>query len=200
MRITYINIKKYILLSLAALLLCVTCACDSSTRLSASTTELHSQIFLQTDHAEIIQQNGQYIYKIYGRNGEAIEQGESTRPPEITMDGQILYFSLQTGTGTGTRWGFFYDYENGTRSETFTGLYDTYGDLVAYGSDRCVIVQDIFDPAIYRQTFSDFSPPLADITEPILAAEFIQGGTAIDVLYFSGANLQEETQQFLLLE
>lgn len=189
--------RKY-LLALLFLCLCAFCACGAGETAASGQSAEQAQVLLQTDYAEILQQDGQYIYMVYGRDGEVIEHGESTRPPEITMDGQILTFSLQTGTGMSTQWGFFYDYANGVKSEAFTCIYDVQNGRVAYGGGQSVVVQDIFDPGAYRQTFSDFSPPLADITEPILSAAFTSDGTGLNILYFSGEDLHEETQRVVL--
>lgn len=181
------------------LCLCALCACGTAGETAASEQSAgQAQVLLQTDYAEILTQDGQYIYTVCGSSGEVIEHGDSTRPPEITMDGQLLTFSLQTGTGASTRWGFFYDFANGVKSEPFTYIYDVQGSLVAYGDGQSVVVQDIFDPAAYRQTFSDFSPPLADIAEPVLSAAFTEDGAGLKVLYASGEDLHEETQRFSL--
>lgn len=181
------------------LCLCEFCACGKAdkTAVSGQSAE-QAQVLLQTDYAEILQQDGQYIYTVYGRGGEVIAHGESTRPPEITMDGQLLTFSLQTGTGASTQWGFFYDYANGVKSETFTCIYDVQGSRVAYGNGQSVVVQDIFDQDAYQKTFSEFSPPLAEAAEPILSAAFTQDGTGLNILYLSGEDLHEETQRFVL--
>lgn len=190
--------RKYLLTGLI-LCLCALCACGTADEPTVSGQESgQARILLHTDYAEILAQDGQYIYTVYGSGGETVEHGESTRPPEITLDRQLLTFSLQTGTGASTQCGFFYDYVNGVKSETFTCVHDVQGGRVAYGDGQSVVVQDIFDPDAYRQTFSDFSPPLADIAEPILSAAFTQDGAELDVLYASGEDLHEETQRFLL--
>ena len=138
------------------LCLCAFCACGKAdkTAVSGQSAE-QSQVLLQTDYAEILQQDGQYIYTVYGRGGEVIEHGESTRPPEIKMDGQLLTFSLQTGTGASTQWGFFHDSANGVKSDTFTCIYDLPGSRVAYGDGHSDFAQDPTDQYPHQKTFPE---------------------------------------------
>ena len=63
---------------------------------------------------------------------------------------------------------------------------------------KASLCEDIFDQDAYQKTFSEFSPPLAEVGEPVLSAAFTQDGTGLNILYLSGEDLHEETQRFVL--
>lgn len=156
-------------------------------------------VIMDNQYGTILFSEGQYNYTVYGKNQKVIEQGTSTKSPEITLlDNNILKFSLQTGTGKSTQWGFYYDIHNDIKSDTMTCVYDEYENKVAYGEKNKIVIRDIFDnsPAGYYFEISSFSPPLSDIVEPILNATFLRDGDEIEVIYFSGDDSNEITQRF----
>ncbi len=174
---------------------------DNSKIELVDTDSTYPIVIMDDQYGTILFSKGRYNYFVYGKNKEVIEKGESVTLPEIILlDDNILKFSLQTGTGKSTQWGFYYDIERGVKSNIFTCVYDESGGKVVYGLKNKIVVRDIFDnsPSGYCCEFSSFSPPLSDMIEPILDATFVSGGNEIEVIYFSGEDFNEKTQRFMI--
>lgn len=166
---------------------------------SVNKNSIETHVVMDTSYGEIKFSNGKYQYTVYGNNKEIIEQGESMRLPNITfINDTLLKFSLQTGTGLSTQWGFYYDTEQGVKSTILTCIYDEFGGNVAYGDDGKIIVRNIFDVNKYYYEVLLSSLPLSDMTEPIFDAKFIDEGKKIKVSYYSGVDFSEKMQEFEL--
>ena len=163
---------KKVLLALSCFFFCLLCSCSQLTQNNSS-----SQIVSETD-------------KVFDKNRNIIEQGTATRPPQITvLDNSLLKFSLQTGTGLSTQWGFYYNINTNQKSQKFICVYDEYNNKVAYGLQKKIVIQNIFDTREYQE-ISDFVEPLSDIAEPIIGAEFIDGGKKLVVHYYTKDELE----------
>lgn len=160
---------------------------------------MSANIIMNASYGQIRFFNGKYQYVVYGKNKEIVEQGESTRLPDITfVNDSLLKFSLQTGTGLSTQWGFYYDFEKGEKSAIFTCIYDNFKENVVYGDYDKIIIRNIFDVNEYYYEIPLSLLPLSDMVEPIININFVDEGKRIKVLYYSGKDFSEETKEFIL--
>lgn len=137
-------------------------------------------------------ENSEYYYCIYDETGEVVDSGStSSRLPHISLiDDHTVKFTLQTGTGLGTQWGYYYNAERDVRSRIFMCIYDEYGGKTVYGDVERIIVRDIFDKTKYYREISSFKNPLSDSVEPIINANFINNGRSVKVIYLTGKDYQ----------
>lgn len=195
--------QKGIFLKILPLLctLALLCACTAQTQKSVPnevdvTSEVRvPQVIADEDYYRITETDGGFQYIVYDNNRNVLAHGISTRPPEICfISASVLRFSLQTGTGRSTQWGFYYDIATDRKSQTFQEVFDEYGGKIAYGEKGGVAVQSIFDAAD-RQVFADFNPPLSTDPDAVLSAAFSQDGKQLLVRYFAPDG-SEHTQRF----
>lgn len=108
------------------------------------------------------------LYTLSDREGTVLfEMSNVIRvPTEIRLTDSVYEFTLQTGTGLSTNWAVFYDSRNNSVSETYQYVLGARGDYVIYveheGDQEHVIVQNIFDPAAYRQVYALDRPSKGD--------------------------------------
>ena len=158
-----------------------------------------NNVISEGENYEITYGNWQYAYRIFDNNKNTVDEGESSREPKIIeVNENLIRFTLQTGTGLGTQWGYYYDCENDKKSETFTCIYDQTYDKVAHGTRNGVIVRDIFDKSKYCLEIKSFTEPLSDIAEPIVDAKFIDEGKSVKVTYLTGSDYKETSEIFEL--
>lgn len=176
------------------------CSCTAQTQNAPNKASVTSavrvpQVIADEDYYKITETDNGFQYMVYDNDQNVIEHGTSTRLPEIGfIDASTLRFSLQTGTGRSTQWGFYYDTATGRKSQMFSWVFDEYGGKIAYGEKGSIVVQSIFDEAD-RQVFSDFNPPLDAAPDAIISAEFSQDGKQLLVRYFAPDGT-ESTQRF----
>jgi hypothetical protein len=139
----------------------------------------------ETKYYKITSSEFIYYYYIYDENHIIVKsEGPLNRLPRIAMVNEhLLKFTLQTGTGIGTQWGYFYDTKMDVISRIFLSIYDQSNGMVAYGDVKKVIVRDIFDKTKYYHEFSSFREPFSDVIEPITDVEFVNDGASVNVTY-----------------
>lgn len=194
--------QKSIFLKIVPLLcaLGLLCACTAQTQNAPTKTGVTSavrvpQVIADEDYYKITETDGSFQYIVYDNSGNVLAHGVATRPPEIGfISASVLRFSLQTGTGRSTQWGFYYDTATNRKSQTFQEVLDESGGKIAYGEKGGVAVQSIFDAAD-RQVFSDFTPPLSTDPDAVRSAAFSQDGKQLLVRYYD-ADGGEHTQRF----
>lgn len=192
--------KKLCCIVSAALLALLLCACTAQTQNAPTKTGVISavrvpQVIGDEDYYKITETDGSFQYIVYDNSGNVLAHGVATRPPEIGfISASVLRFSLQTGTGRSTQWGFYYDTATDRKSQTFQEVLDESGGKIAYGEKGGVAVQSIFDAAD-RQVFSDFTPPLSTDPDAVRSAAFSQDGKQLFVLYCAPDG-GEHTQKF----
>ena len=192
--------KKLCCIVSAALLALLLCACTAQTQNAPTKTGVISavrvpQVIADEDYYKITETDGSFQYIVYDNSGNVLAHGVATRPPEIGfISASVLRFSLQTGTGRSTQWGFYYDTATNRKSQTFQEVLDESGGKIAYGEKGGVAVQSIFDAAD-RQVFSDFTPPLSTDPDAVRSAAFSQDGKQLFVLYCAPDG-GEHTQKF----
>lgn len=155
----------------------------------------------KNQYFEIIYADMMYYYFLYDKNHNVVKSdGPLIREPHISMvDEYLVKFTLQSGTGLSTQWGFYYDVENDIFSETFYSIFGQSDGKMIYREKEKVIVRDIFDKGRYYQEFSEFSNPLSETTEPFVNVEFINNGESIEVTYLTGDDYRKVTEIFDLI-
>ena len=192
--------KKLCCIVSAALLALLLCACTAQTQNAPTKTGVTSavrvpQVIADEDYYKITKTDGGFQYFVYDNSGNVLAHGVATRPPKIGfISASVLRFSLQTGTGRSTQWGFYYDTATDRKSQAFQEVLDESGGKIAYVEKGGIAVQSIFDAAD-RQVFSDFNPLPDTAPDAIISAEFSQDGKQLLVRYFAPDG-SEHTQRF----
>lgn len=155
-----------------------------------------SIIIEKTDYYEIGYTNFSYFYCIFDKNHNIVKsEGPLNRQPHLSLiDNTLIKFTLQTGTGLGTQWGYFYDIQANRFSQIFTCIYDQYNGKVAYGEVNGIIISDIFDKEKYHYEISSFKYPLSEVAEPIVNVKFVNSGTNVQIVYLTGTDYKEVTE------
>ena len=160
------------------------------------------EVIEETEFFKITRSNYEYYYCIYDKNHNIIKSdGPLNKKPDIILikDG-FIRFTLQTGTGVATQWGYFYDIEDDKFSRIFQSIYDQYDRKVIYGSLNKLIVSDIFNNSQYYKEISTFSRPLSKTADSIVDAKFIKDGNSIEISYMTGEDYEIVTEIVDLFE
>lgn len=147
----------------------------------------------ETEYYKIIYSDFMYYYYLFDENHNVVKSGGPlNREPHISMvNDHLIKFTLQSGTGIGTQWGYYYDTKADVFSRIFQSIYDQWDSKVAYGEVKKVIVRDIFDKTVYYQEISSFKKPFSEVAEPITNVKFVNDGTSIKVSYLTGLDYKE---------
>jgi len=158
----------------------------------------NAEVIAETDYYKLIYLNLRYYCFIYDDNHNVAKtEGWLTTKPQLSIvDGYIVKFTLQPGTGIGTQWGYYYDTKADVFSNVFQSIFSEQGGKVAYGGLDKVIVRDIFDKTKYYKEFSTFKQPLAKSADPITDVKFANKGKSIKVTYLTGADLRSVSEVF----
>ncbi len=117
--------------------------CDSIDRSKPYITKLEDGLYTLSDREGTVLFEMRNVIKV---------------PTEIRLTDSVYEFTLQAGTGLSTNWAVFYDSRNNSVSETYQYVLGARGDYVIYvecqGEQERVVVQNIFDPAAYRQVYA----------------------------------------------
>lgn len=137
----------------------------------------------KTEFFKITRLDSEYYYYIYDRNHNIVKSdGPLIKNPNIILtEDNLIQFTLQTGTGSATQWGYFYDIEGNEFSPIFQSIYDEHNKIVIYGGLNKLIISDIFDNTRYYKEISTFSSPLSKTADPIIDAKFIKNSNSIKV-------------------
>jgi len=157
-----------------------------------------AEIIDETKYYKIVYLNFAYYYYIFDENYDIVKSdGPLMKQPRITMvDNHLIKFTLQTGTGLGTQWGYYCDTETGMVSEVYSSIYDQCNKKVAYGEPKKVVITDIFDNTKFYQEILNFKYPLSEMAEPIKMVKFIDDGDKVEVSYFTGVGYEEVKEVF----
>jgi len=141
-----------------------------------------------------------YYCDFYNQDNMVIKtEGPFSKLPKLfSINDDSVLLSMQAGTGKGAQWGYFYNYQTESFSETFTCIYDQTDDLVATGSVGKVIIQSIFENEYYQE-IKDFEYRFSEVAEPIISASFSSIGNSISVTYLKGQDYTEVTENFDLI-
>ena len=147
---------------------------------------------------QLIEKGDGYYCYFYDRNGLLIQvEGPLAKLPKMRlMDNHIVYFSMQSGTGIGTQWGYFYDCEEGVFSDVYPCIFDYTDDLVAYADSNMVVVCDIFNSTDKLAKIVDFQNAFSDVAFPFVDAVLSETDSTIEITYLHGDDYQEITEVF----
>ncbi len=169
-------------------------ACNNAPPLADTPTE---QRIIEEDPFYTIYRNSDitYSYQIIDKNGFVlISENHTSREPHIEQVHSDVYgVTVQTGTGRSTNWAIYCDVQNSKISETYSYVMATKGDYVVFvdyrNGDHFVIVQDIFDKALYYQEYKleNVAPVAGDCVTDCV---FDDNGT-ITVTYLAGEEYVE---------
>ena len=148
-----------------------------------------------TKFYKIVYSDHLFYYYIFNEDRDVVKyDGPLNKQPRISIEDDLVKFTLQAGTGLGTQWGFYYDIKSDTFSQIFQCIYDQCAGKVAYGGMNKVIVRDIFDEVQYYREISSFKEPFSPTVEPIASVKFVNEGKSIEVTYLAGDNYKETVE------
>ena len=153
------------------------------------------------NHYQITRGDDGLIYcSFINKNGFISKrEGPFAHEPHVTeLNNHRIGFLVQTGTGTETNWGYYYDTEAAVFSEKFQSIYDQTDTLVVYSKNNTLVVQDIFDTTAFYKTFTEFQFPFSPTAAPFVRAEFTANSTILRVTYLTGEDFTEVTENFLI--
>lgn len=152
----------------------------------------------ENEYYKVLYHDFMYYYYIFDENHEIIKSdGPLNKHPHISMiNDDILKFTLQSGTGLATQWGFYYDTKKDIFSQNFTSIYTEYNEKIAYCEKNKIIIRDAFDKTNCYQEIASFSSPLSAAAEPITNIEFLDDGTFVKISYLAGDDYREVSDIF----
>lgn len=151
------------------------------------------KVVLEVNGVKIVQSDSLYFCRFYNQGQKNIRtEGPFSKLPSVAMtEGNLIRVSLQGGTGIGTQWSLYYDFEQGLFSEVFTGVFDQNQQIIAYATQNKVIVQDIFDESKYYVEIASFQYALSYVAEPIKDVSFLNDGKWLVIAYLTGPDYLE---------
>ncbi len=173
-----------------------------SSSVTDSTNNCKNKEIEKKEFFKITRSESGYFYCIYDKKHNIVKSdGPLIKKPNIKLtDDYLVQFTLQTGTGRATQWGYFYDTENDIFSPFFTSIYDQNNGMVIYGEPNKLIVRDIFDEKMYYKEISAFSRPLSNTADSIIDAKFIENNSIIKISYLTGDDFELVTENIILSE
>ena len=159
------------------------------------------EVLENTTYYQISISNSQYYCTFYDKNHQVVRvDGPYSKIPKVSVVNDsnpiLLRLTIQTGTGIGTQYGYFYLVDEMKFSETFQSILDQSGNLVAYIDKEKVVVRDIFDKTKYDKEISAFHDPFSNVAQPITNASFSEDSKTITVTYLTGDNFREVSETF----
>ena len=158
----------------------------------------NAETVAENEHYKVVYLDFMYYYYIFDENHNIVKSdGLLNRHPRILMvSDDLVRFTLQAGTGNGTKWGYYYDTKKNMFSNVFYSIFDQCNGKVAYGGLNKVVIRDIFDETKYFLEITSFKEPFSYSAEPITNVEFTDGGSNVKVSYLTGENYQEISESF----
>lgn len=158
------------------------------------------KIYEESKYYKIVCKNECFYCYFYNKDSKEVRvEGPLNKLPKvITLDNGLLRFTLQTGTGIGTQWGFFYDATQDIFSDIYQCIYDQNDNKFVFSEANKVIVRDIFDEEKYYKELIINKESFSKVAEPIIDVEFVQAGNAIKIIYLTGDDYKEVTEIFTL--
>lgn len=159
------------------------------------------EVLENTTYYQISISNSQYYCTFFDKSHQVVRvDGPYSKIPKVSVVNDsnpiLLRLTIQTGTGIGTQYGYFYLVDEMKFSETFQSILDQSENLVAYIDKEKVVVRDIFDKTKYDKEISDFRDPFSNVAQPITNASFSEDSKTITVTYLTGENFREVSETF----
>lgn len=141
-----------------------------------------------------------YSYTIYNKDNNVVKiENDLPKQPHIIMvEDNLVRVTIQSGTGIGTQFGYYYDVENDQFSTIYQCIFDQCNGLVAHTSDGKVIIQDIFSNDGYYLEISEFQNKFSKVAYPFVDVKFSDDGKSVSVTYFSGEDYKKVYETFNL--
>ena len=153
----------------------------------------------KTEYYEVHYSDYMYYYSIFDKNHNIVKSGKTPKMPHISIiNDKLVRVIVQSGAGTETQGGYYFDVENNVMSDIFYSIFDQNDDMVAFGNYDKVIVQNIFDQNKYYQEISHFSRPFSNTVMPIVDARFTDDGSSIQIKYLTGEEFEEVSENVKL--
>lgn len=161
----------------------------------------NEEILEDSTYYKVLLSNSQYYCTFYDKSHQVVRvDGPYSKIPKVSVVNDsnpiLLRLTIQTGTGIGTQYGYFYLVDEMKFSETFQSILDQSGNLVAYIDKEKVVVRDIFDKTKYDKEISAFHDPFSNVAQPITNASFSEDSKTITVTYLTGDNFREVSETF----
>ena len=139
--------------------------------------------------------DGLYTCYFYGEDHALLRTETSPRCPQVeVLPGGYIRYTVQAGTGIGTRWGFYFDGGKGVFSDNFVGIADEKDGLAVCCGGSGITVRSIFDDS-FCAAVTAFSHELSPAADPFLSAAFADEEGYLDVSYYSGADYSVVTER-----
>ena len=184
--------KKYLLLFVCCLLIClVSCNHNNANVTNSITTN---------EHFSITKTGNQFYCEIYNNSGETITVfGPTYKQPDVSIiNNYIVKYSTQAGTGKSTQSTVYCNTTNGVCSQIFYGVFDETNTMVAYlGGINQIKIQNIFDEH-QLIILNDFDKELSPVIEPFISVAFSNDEKNLIIKYLTGPNFVVEEKIFNL--
>lgn len=163
-------------------------------------TKLETEVSLYDGRFTLICKNRHIWYRCLGLTGEVIDEGKVFREPRVTqINDHMVCFTLQTGTGKSTQWGFIYDGALGKQSSVYHWILDATEEKVVLGDKYGVTIRSIFDDTyIYNVNSQELDRAVDLAMEWIIDAELSEDGKTITITYVTAEDYAMATQEVLL--
>lgn len=144
------------------------------------------------EYFEIKNDGGTYSYTLFNKDMSVAEKMDGcTSAPEITQCTEnLIRVTIEDET-------YYYDLDGRVFSDTFEYVYSENGTLLIRAERDKVVICDIFDPDGFYTEISEFSHGLSYACEyPIIDAGFVDGGSAVSIVYLSGIEMATMNECF----
>ena len=146
---------------------------------SAETQSTQPTVAAPGERYRLTKEGFMTVFQLFDSKGNLIMEEKYPKEPEIIeVNENIIRFTYQAGTGLSTQWGYFYDYAQDRRSETFMWILDQTESNVILGDPDGIEIRSIFDDSYYEKV-TDFKRPIAVATDGILSAMFISDDVVV---------------------
>ena len=171
---------------------------DNADSISHSIEKNEEHVLQESKYYKVVQSESLIHCYFYDKNQNVVKcEGPLAKMPRIeSVDETLILFTYQSGTGTGTQWGYFFNPKDAVFSDVFQCIFDYSGSRVAFAKSDAIIVRDIFDEKCYYKEISVFSNEFSEVAFPFVSAEFIENGDSIQISYYSGDNYEVITEVF----
>jgi len=144
------------------------------------------------EYFEINNDGGTYSYTLFNKDMSVAEKidGCTSVPEIIQCTEDLIRVDVEDET-------YYYDLEMRIFSDTFEHVYSENGSLLIRAERDRVVICDIFDPDGFYTEIESFTHGLSYACDyPIIDAGFVDGGSAVSVVYLSGGDMETMSECF----
>jgi len=177
------------------------CLCSCEKPQKATEQGLDVEIYEESEYYKITREkDGFYCYFYNNAEQVKVEGPLNKLPKVIEVHSGLIRFTVQSGTGIGTQWGYYYDTKRNVFSELFPSIYDQTETKTVFVENNKVVIKDIFDQKKYYKVIGIDEEKFSKVAEPIIGVEFVDNGHSVMIVYFSGNDYKEITETFKIEE